>query len=234
MSRCGILNVTILFSGGKDSCLATWYALHQGWNVTSLLVIEPRHPDSWMFHYPAVRWTRLQGEALGIPVNTIAASSEKNMELDALQQSLVALRERHGLNGVVSGAVASDYQKKRIDLICGEIGVASLAPLWHKNPELLLDEAMDLGFETYIVGASALGLDESWLGRRLDRNSILELKKLSEKYGIHLSGEGGEYETFVTNAGFFRTRIRLTRITKHWEGSSGFLIIHEAELASKL
>ena len=227
------MNVAILFSGGKDSCLATWYALHQGWNVKSLLVMEPHDPDSWMFHHPAVRWTHLQGQALGIPVNLISTSSQKDKELDVMQDSLAALKERHRLRGVVSGAVASGYQKRKIDSVCEQIGLASFAPLWSKDPELLLDQMVDLGFEMNFVGASALGLDESWLGRRLDRSSIVKLKELSRKYGIHLSGEGGEYETFVTDAGFFRARIRLTKVSKCWTGSSGFLVIHEAELASK-
>jgi len=228
------LNITVLFSGGKDSCLATWYALHQGWHITNLLVIEPSSPDSWMFHFPAIRWAHLQGEAIGIPVVVVPSSSEKERELDALKQSLVALKSKHRINGVVSGAIASDYQKKRIDTICEEVGLASLAPLWRKNPELLLNETIDLGFETYFVGVSALGLDERWLGRRLNKDSLSELKELSSKYGIHLSGEGGEYETFVTDAGFFHSRIELKKISKRWDGSSGLLVIHEAELASKV
>lgn len=186
-----------------------------------------------MFHFPAVKWARLQGEAIGIPVIIVPSPSEKEIELDALKRSLAELKSRHRLQGVVSGAVASDYQKRRIDSICDEIGVASLAPLWRKDPELLLEETIDLGFETYFVGVSALGLDEGWLGKRLDRDSLSELKKLRGKYGIHLSGEGGEYETFVTDAGFFRASVKLRKISKHWEGSSGFLIIHEAQLTGK-
>lgn len=227
------MNVTVLFSGGKDSCLATWYALHQGWHVTSLLVIEPRSPDSWMFHFPAIRWARLQSEAIGVPAIIVPSSSEKEKELDALKRSLADLKSKYRLNRVVSGAIASDYQKRRIDVICEEIGLASWAPLWRKDPELLLDETIALGFETYFVGVSALGLDERWLGRRLDRDSLSELKELSSKYGMHLSGEGGEYETFVADAGFFHSRIRLKKMSKRWNGTSGSLVIHEAELSRK-
>jgi len=187
-----------------------------------------------MFHFPAIRWAHLQGEAIGIPVVVVSSSSEKEKELDALKQSLAVLKSKRRLNGVVSGAIASDYQKKRIDTICEEVGLASLAPLWRKNPELLLNETIDLGFETYFVGVSALGLDERWLGRRLNKDSLSELKELSSKYKIHLSGEGGEYETFVTDAGFFHSRIELNKISKRWDGSSGLLVIHEAELASKV
>lgn len=227
------LKVTVLFSGGKDSCLATWYALHQGWDVNSLLVMEPPSVDSYMFHYPGVKWTHLQGQALGIPVRSFIASSGKNAELASLQDCLAKLEKTEDLDGLVSGAVASGYQKRRVDMVCDALDMVSYAPLWHKDPELLLKEMLDLGFETYIIGVSALGLDEMWLGRKLDETCISELKNLQQKRGVHLSGEGGEYETFVTDACFFQKRIRFKRTTKRWAGSSGFLMIDEAELTSK-
>lgn len=228
------MRVTVLFSGGKDSCLATWYALHQGWNLCNLLVMEPPDVESYMFHYPGVKWTHLQGQALGIPVASFRASSGKNAELGSLRDSLAELKKKDDLDGLVSGAIESGYQKRRIDMICDELDLVSHAPLWHKDPEMLLRETLDLGFATYVIGASALGLDESWIGRRLDEEGILELKNLRQKSRIHLSGEGGEYETFVTDACFFRKRILFVETSKHWSGSSGHLIISEARLAGKL
>jgi len=226
------LKVTVLFSGGKDSCLATWYAIHQGWKITSLLVMIPPSADSYMFHYPAVKWAHLQGEAIGIPATSSAAPSGKSAELEDLQTSLSILKNQ-GVDGLVSGAVASGYQKRKIDAICETLGIISYAPLWNKDPELLLKETLDLGFETYVAGVSALGFDESWLGRRIDEKTISELKSIHRKTGIHLSGEGGEYETFVTDACFFGKRIELTRTSKRWTGSSGHLIIEDAKLSSK-
>ena len=227
------MKVAVLFSGGKDSCLATWYALHKGWSVDSLLVAYPSI-DSWMFHYPAVEWASLQGEAIGIPVKTFKASSGKESELQSLYESLVEMKKQDGLDGLVSGAIGSGYQKRKVDMICDAVKIPSFSPLWFKEPEFLLEEMLNLGFETYVTGVSALGLDEMWLGRRLDETAISELKRLALQYGIHLSGEGGEYETFVADAGFFRKRISFKRTSKHWNGSSGFLAIHEAELTGKL
>jgi len=206
--------------------------LHQGWDITRLLVLVPPSADSYMFHYPAVKWAYLEGEAIGIPVITGVAPSGKSAELENLEASLSALKNE-GVDGLVSGAVASGYQKMKIDAICETVGIISYAPLWHKDPELLLKENLDLGFETYIVGVSALGFDESWLGRRIDEKSLLELMNIRGKTGIHLGGEGGEYETFVTDACFFKKRIELIRTSKRWTGSSGYLIIEEAKLAGK-
>jgi ABC transporter with metal-binding/Fe-S-binding domain ATP-binding protein len=195
--------------------------------------MEPPDAGSYMFHYPTVKWTHLQGEALGLPTRFFSASEGKRPELASLKQSLSTLKERDHINGLVTGAIESGYQKRKIDMICEEVGVASLSPLWRKDPALLLRETLHLGFETYIVGVSASGLDQTWLGRRLDKQAMEELQDLHSKWRIHIGGEGGEYETFVADADMFRKRIRLVRTSKCWNGSSGYLIIHEAELTSK-
>jgi len=48
-----------------------------------------------------------------------------------------------------------------------------------------------------------------------------------------LVGEGGEYETLVLDAPFFRKRIELTETQKVWEGASGYLLIKKATLVDK-
>lgn len=195
--------------------------------------MEPPDAESYMFHYPTVKWTRLQGEALGLPTRSFSVSEGKHPELSSLKKSLSTLKEQDHIHGLVTGAIESGYQKKKIDMICEEVGIESFSPLWGKDPALLLGETLHLGFETYIVGVSASGLDQTWLGRRLDEKAIRELKDLHRKWQIHIGGEGGEYETFVADADMFKKRIRLVRTSKCWNGSSGYLIIHEAELASK-
>jgi ABC transporter with metal-binding/Fe-S-binding domain ATP-binding protein len=195
--------------------------------------MEPPDVESYMFHYPAVKWTHLQGEALRLPVRSFPASKGKHPELDSLKRSLLTVKEQDHIDGLVTGAIESGYQKKKVDMICEELGIASFAPLWRKDPALLLEETLHLGFETYVVGVSASGFDQTWLGRRLDEKAIQELQALHKKWQIHLGGEGGEYETFVADAGMFQKRIRLVETSKCWNGSSGYLIIHKAELVSK-
>ncbi|MGC8961334.1 MAG: hypothetical protein ACP5K1_02675, partial [Candidatus Bathyarchaeia archaeon] len=65
------LRCILLYSGGKDSNLALWYAVHQGWSVNLLVSAIPDSPESYMFHYPNVEWTRLQAEALGYPIRML-------------------------------------------------------------------------------------------------------------------------------------------------------------------
>ena len=130
------MKVAVLFSGGKDSCLALWYAIHQGWDIATLISIHPENRDSWMFHYPAVTLTRLQAQTMDLPLVIVDTSGEKDRELEDLTACLIDMKELLGVEAIVSGAVASEYQRTRIDSICNRIGLRGFTPLWLKAPEL--------------------------------------------------------------------------------------------------
>jgi ABC transporter with metal-binding/Fe-S-binding domain ATP-binding protein len=224
------MKVAVLFSGGKDSTFALWCTQMQGWDVDRLVTVFPESEESWMFHYPAVKWTRLQSEAIGIPQMIIPTRGTKEKELDDLNAGLARLIHQSGVEGVVSGALASEYQKTRLDNICEELGVKSFAPLWHKNQEQLVKEQIDSGFEIMITACNALGFDASWLGRKLGQSDIIDLVKLNRRYGLSVGFEGGEAETFVLSAPFFKGRLTVARSEAHWKGESGYLELKEVRL----
>ena len=222
-----------MFSGGKDSAFALWCAIHQGYEIACLLTIFPQRSDSWMFHYPDIEWTRLQAEAVGIPHVTAKASGVKEEELGAMKEALLELKCTRGIDCVVAGSIASEYQKWRIETICYELGLRSVAPLWRKDPEQLLTEQVEMGFEFILTACMAMGLGPDWLGRMIDSKAIDELKSISRRYGISLVFEGGEAETYVLNAPMFTKRIRIVEARPVWKGDSGFLDIVRASLYDK-
>jgi len=224
------MNVAVLISGGKDSALALYRALKRGYNVRFLVTMIPQREDSWMFHYPNVRLTSLFAEACSIPLVKGETSGLKERELEDLKRLLLNL----DMDGVVSGAIRSVYQKSRLDRLCAEIGLKSIAPLWHEDPVKLMEEIITEGFEVIFTGVYAYGLDQRWLGRRLDRSAIGDLMELNRKYGISIVGEGGEYETLVLDAPFFRKKIRILKVRKVWDGESGYLLVEKAALEGKI
>jgi diphthine-ammonia ligase len=224
------LKVAVLFSGGKDSTYATWIAQHQGWNVEALVSVLPKGVESLMFHFPNVHWTKIQAEAMGLPHRIIDVGRD---ELLSLQDGLRKLKDQLGIEGVVTGAVASDYQKSRIDQICDTLGVKSFAPLWHKDPKILVNDLKAAGFKIILSGVGAAGLDKRWLGQELTDERWVTLEKLSRTHGIHLTGEGGEYETFVLDAPHFNNPIIIEKTHYKWDGQSGYLIIEQASLKHK-
>jgi diphthine-ammonia ligase len=223
------LQVAALISGGKDSALALHRALKQDHKVKYLVTMVPLQADSWMFHYPNIHLTHLFAQAAGIPIVKAETTGEKEAELEDLKRLLAKL----DVKGIVSGAVASEYQKTRIERICQELGLESITPLWHEDPYALLQEIVNDHFETIFVGVYAYGFDASWLGRVIDSKTIEKLIELNRRYQISIVGEGGEYETLVLDAPFFKEKIQLVRTEKVWEGQSGYLLVRKAELTEK-
>ena len=46
------MNAAVLFSGGKDSTMALYYALNKKEDVKFLLSMKSRNDESYMFHVP--------------------------------------------------------------------------------------------------------------------------------------------------------------------------------------
>lgn len=207
--------VACLFSGGKDSVFAVFWAMYNGWDP--ILVTVFPEPYSMMFHHPNAGWTKLQAEAMGLEQVTFKTGKEG--ELDKLQQVLSAL----GIKGIVTGAIASEYQKQRIDRIGHELGTPTYSPLWHKEP-VLAEELKH--FEIYITAVSAEGLGPELLGKNF--------QELGNRKNIHPLLEGGEGETFVADAPFFKKKIEILEWEKEWDGVRGVAHIKEAKLIEKL
>jgi len=223
------MRVAALCSGGKDSSYALWLAIKQGHEVAHIVAMIPRREDSWMFHLPNIQLIDLFAKCAGLPLIKAETSGEKEKELEDLRLVLQEL----DIEGVVSGAIASKYQRSRIDRICDELGLTSITPLWGREPVELLREMIDSGFEIVITSASAQGFDESWLGRKIDEETLRDLIELNRRYNVSVSGEGGEYESLVLDAPFFRKRIEIPEAERIWRGDSGYLLIRKAELKDK-
>jgi ABC transporter with metal-binding/Fe-S-binding domain ATP-binding protein len=207
--------------------------MQQGWDIRCLVTMIPARNDSWMFHHPCAELTKLQAEAMGIKHIMWETAGEKEKELEDLTAAIRSIKD--DIDAVVSGAVASRYQKDRIDAVCKELDLRSLALLWGKDQLKLLRDEIDAGLEIVMTAVATEGLDAKWLGRKIDGDALRELAALQKKFGINPSGEGGEYESFVINAPFFKKKIELGEMEKIWDEdtSSGYIICRNAKLISK-
>lgn len=96
-----------------------------------------------------------------------------------------------------------------------------------------MERLIDSGFHAIISGVFSAPFDATWLGRRIDRQALAELKLFSEKYGITLTGEGGEYETFVVDAPFFKKRIVIGKSGAGYCNFRGIFRVENARLEEK-
>ena len=187
-----------LTSGGKDSILAVQKALDSGRRVTTLLTVRPEDPDSYMFHSANLDAVPVIARLAGMEYTEVRTHGRKEEELDDLEDGLSGLE----IEGVVTGAVASEYQMNRIGAIAERLDLEVYAPLWHIDPVALLAEVAERLWAIIVVCA-ADGLDETFLGARIDAPLIDRLMKVASRHHIHPAGEGGEYETLTLNAPFY-------------------------------
>ncbi len=222
------MRLASLLSGGKDSVYAA-HLMQKEHELTCMVSMKPENPESYMFHTVNIDITRLQAEAWGVPYVEAKTKGVKEEELDDLKETLSNL----DIDGVITGAIASKYQADRVNRLCDQLGLTHLSPLWGKEREGLLNEMLDSGMKIIFSAVAAHGLDQGWLGEPLTKERINKLRDLSDRFGVDMCGEGGEYESLVVDAPWFTRRIEILDAEKTWDGVSGKYEIKKAQLADR-
>ncbi|MCC7574289.1 diphthine--ammonia ligase [Candidatus Woesearchaeota archaeon] len=230
----GNVRLGALWSTGKDSCLAVQIMLEQNYVVSCFITINPADKDSYMYHGPNTHLASLHSDACGIPLIVQDSDKAKEDELVDLRLALIRAVNEHNIEGVVSGALFSNYQRKRIEVICDELGLKVFAPLWHMDQEKELEILCVKNIDFCLVKVAAEGLDKSWLGRSLVKQDFDNLRILKEKFGLNPAGEGGEFESLVLDAPFFSKRISLDEVRVDEESELyASLVVVRASLVDK-
>ena len=192
------------WSGGKDSCFACYQAIGAGYNVSHLLNFISEQYKRVSFHGTEAKLIQLQAEAIGIPL------LQKETTWDGYEQEFKAAVKSlipDGVTGMVFGDIYLQEHKDWVERVCRELGIEAIEPLWGQDPERVLLEFIDAGFEAIIVSAKSELFGDKWIGRKVDREFLSYLKDNN----IDLCGENGEYHTFVTDGPMFKKRIKITK-----------------------
>ena len=220
------MKIAALISGGKDSLYAAYLAAKEH-ELACLISLKSKSPDSYMFHIPNIELTKLQAGTMGLPIIFAQTKGKKEEELKDLKKAIEFAVNKYGVEAVVSGALYSEYQKTRVDNICKELGIKSLAPLWHRDAEEYLKDLTKNGFEAIITAVAAEGLNKEFLGMKIDKDFLKRVRKLN----INFAGEGGEYESLVLSCPLFKKKIKIKKAKiKMEKGYIGQYIIEDAAL----
>ena len=214
------MKLGVLFSGGKDSTLAAWLAKKEGYEISCLISISSKNPNSFMFHTPSISKVGVQAEVMGLPLIIRETAGEKEEELKDLELAIRDAVEKYGIEGVVTGAVGSVYQSSRIQKICNKLDIECFNPLWQKNQFELLEDLVKEGFEVIVTGVFAYPLEKDFLGRKIDEGFIKEMSSLKDEFEINPAGEGGEFESFVLNCPMFDRGLEVKSFEDFGEGNS--------------
>ena len=218
------MRIAVLSSGGKDSSAAWWWAMCRGWEIAAVVTVDIQDGDSHMFQVPSTKWVERQALLANVPWVNVPAAGLVEDEIETLEQALSKLE----IDGIVSGALRSDFQKQRLECMSQRLNIHSFSPLWHQTPIEHLKGMVEAGFQIMLTSVSCEGLDHTWLGHVLTESSLLELHALSKQHRFNVDGEGGEYETYVLGGPIWSRALRVEGSEEH-TASRGIFAIHSVE-----
>lgn len=226
------LNALASWSGGKDSCLACYKAMQEGYNIKYLINFLSKEYKRCCFHGVDPKLIELQAEALKIPLIQREVSSEMGDYEKEFKNTVLEFKQEDIKNMVFGDIFLLDHESW-VERVCSEIGVKALEPLWQRPPLEIIREFIDTGFKTIIVSAHAEKLGEEFIGQCIDHNLV---DKLLAK-NVCPCGENGEFHTLVVDGPIFEKEIQIIKsetilkegFWKHW-----FLDIKEYTTQNKL
>ncbi len=192
------------WSGGKDSCLACYKAINQGYKIKYLLNFISKEFKRCCFHGIEAGLIKLQAELIGIPL----IQKEVTQDMQEYEKEFKsAVQEIKGINAVVFGDIYLDEHKNWVERVCKDININPVEPLWNISTSALLNEFIDLGFKAVVVSCQADKFGQDFVGREVDKKFIAEL----ETKGICSCGENGEFHTLVVDGPIFKRGIKILK-----------------------
>ena len=224
----------VMWSGGKDSALATWTMMNQNYEISCFIVMKSKNQDSYMFHTPNMNLTKLHSEASNVPLIEVETEGKKESELTDMKKAIEIAKKEYGIEGITTGAIFSNYQRDRIEKVCDSLELKIFSPLWHMNQENEMIFLLKNKFKFLITKIGAYGLDKTWLGKEITNQDLNKLIQLKGKFKINVAGEGGEFETLILDAPFFEKEIIIDSSTTTLDSeNSGVFEIKKAHLKKK-
>jgi diphthine-ammonia ligase len=172
--------------------------------------------DSWMYQTVGHQVIEAYARCANLPLyrrkitggsldKTLVYHDTQGDEVEDLAALLSWVKtEIPDIQAVASGAIASDYQRTRVERVCSRLGLISLAYLWHQPQATLFQRMIDYNIDAVLVKVAAAGLDPSLhLGKTLSHIQA-HLLHLRDLYGSNICGEGGEYETLTLDCPLFK------------------------------
>ena len=199
-----MMDVAIMYSGGKDSTFALAHCLKKGWTIKYLLSVKPSRTDCYLFHFATVEHTKELASALGFDhIYTTCDVADPHAEAEVVREIV----SQNPVDALVLGGVGlQETQIKTLRDAMFDLGVEVFATHAGMNHEELINQMIAEGYDIRITQVAAEGLGKEWLGKQLNAATFTELKERSQRYGFHVGAEGGHYDTLVVDGPLFPKR----------------------------
>jgi uncharacterized protein (TIGR00290 family) len=190
------------WSGGKDSALALYHCLQNpDLDIRYLVTTINDAVDRISMHGVRVELLVKQAENIGIPLYQVRLPEMPGMkEYDAVMRSTMEHFREEGITHAIFGDIFLEDLKNYRDARLAEVGMTGIYPLWKRDTTELINEFLDLGFETVI--ACTQERLERIAGKEINQELILSLPD-----DVDVCGENGEFHSFAFKGPIFKNEI---------------------------
>lgn len=188
------------FSGGKDSILALYRMIKEGYEPVALLTTAKKNEDKSWTHGISKDLLNKVSDSLNIPLIIVECDVH---EYELKFEEKLQEAKNMGAKICVFGDIDIDDHKKWDEDRCKAVNLEAKFPLWQEEREKLVYEFIDSKFITIIKTVNLKYMGEEFLGKQLTKSLVQEIKAT----GSDACGENGEYHTFVINGPIFKSPI---------------------------
>ncbi|WP_027626439.1 diphthine--ammonia ligase [Clostridium lundense] len=195
-------NCFVSWSGGKDSCLALYKAIEQGYTPKKLFTMFSIENDITSAH--RLREDIIKAQADAIEIENLLGKALFDDYEKVFISNLKSFKEE-GMEYGIFGDIDLEEHKEWEDKVCEKVLMKAVLPLWQRNRKEIVKEFLDLGFKAKIVVVNTTMLPVSFLGKDLSYSLMREI----EEVGADVCGENGEYHTIVYDGPIFKHAVEL-------------------------
>ena len=185
------------WSGGKDSCLALYYAEKAGYDVNILLNMMTEDGKHSRSH--GLSRNMLESQAQAMNKQIVFGKAGWGTYEKIFSEKIAGLKNK-GIETGIFGDIDLQEHRDWVERVCRSQNLNARLPLWQKGREELLDDFLAAGFRAIIVCVKESALSADWLGCKL----CPRVKDDFRNIGIDLCGEEGEYHSFVYDGPLFK------------------------------
>lgn len=199
------------WSGGKDSALALQKTLQENeFEVIALLTTINQETLTSSIHAIPLKLLSKQADSIGIPLYTVSLSKNTKTYEEGMRDAVTHFKKQGVTHFIFGDIFLSDVKAYRESKL-NPLGIEVVEPLWGKTSTEIMSDFLESGIKTKIIVTQADKLDQSFIGREIDRDFALSLPD-----GIDLCGENGEYHTLSYDGEIFKSKIDfIISETKH-------------------
>ncbi len=192
----------ILWSGGKDSYLSYKKALSRGFKITHALSYVEARSKRLIGCFVREEVVREQVAHLGLEFVPVYGSKRKGNFGQRLSETVKKINPAGGVFGDI-------YQREHrnfLEVLCSKLGIRAIFPLWQMDERVLIAQVMEVS-SPMVVCRRVWRVPRRFLGGRVNE----ELVNFLSNKGMSISGEEGEYQSFVDVCEDFEMKVKVEK-----------------------